>query len=362
MISEVQEYAIIMMDVHGNIQNWNAGAERIKGYTAEEIIGKNFQEFYTPEDRQKNLPKQLLEQATLTGKAVQEGWRVTKNGSRFWGSIVITALHSEKGEVIGFSKVTRDLTEKKEAEDKLREYLFELEQQNQELDAFAYAASHDLQEPLRKIATFTDMIEQNLGNEEAIRKYTEKITASSRRMSELIRSVLEYSRLSKDDPHRMPTDLNRILLDVLGDFELLVQQKDAVIEYDPLPVIEAIPMQINQLFFNLIGNALKFTNGRPVIRISCSQVEKQQLRQQPANIGDGQYLQLVFGDNGIGFDPQYHQIIFSLFQRLHGKQEYGGTGIGLALCKKVMDNHRGWIAAESNLGKGSSFYVYFPVD
>ena len=362
MISEVQEYAIILMDVQGNIQNWNAGAEKIKGYRTEEIMGKNFRKFYTPEDQQKNLPQRLLDEATLHGKAVQEGWRVTKNGKKFWGSIVITALHSEDGSLIGFSKVTRDLTEKKKAEDQLREYLSELEKQNQELDAFAYAASHDLQEPLRKIVTFADIIEQNVNHEESVRKYAEKIAASSHRMSELIRAVLEFSRLSKDVPQKVPTDLNRILLDVLGDFELLIQQKDASIQYDMLPVIQAIPLQINQLFSNLIGNALKFTNQHPVIRIASTLVEKQQVKQPPADLSEGQYLQLVFADNGIGFDPQYDQLIFSLFQRLHSKQEYSGTGIGLALCKKVMDNHRGWIAAESTPGKGTSFYVYFPVD
>ena len=362
MISEVQEYAIILMDINGNIQNWNAGAEKIKGYSAEEIIGKNFQIFYTPEARQKNLPQRLLEEATINGKAVQEGWRVTKSGSRFWGSIVITALHSDDGSLIGFSKVTRNLTDKKKAEDKLKDYLFELEKQNEELDAFAYAASHDLQEPLRKIVTFVDLIEQNINHEETVKKYTEKIAASARRMSELIKSVLEFSHLSKDVHHKIPTDLNRILLDVLGDFELLVQQKDATIKYDQLPVIQAIPLQINQLFSNLIGNALKFTDQHPMIHISSNIVEKEQVKQQPSNLTDRKYLQLVFTDNGIGFDPQYGQMIFSLFQCLHSKQEYSGTGIGLALCKKVMDNHRGWIAAESNPGKGTSFYVYFPVD
>jgi PAS domain S-box-containing protein len=362
MVSEVQDYAIILLDVHGNVQNWNAGAEKIKGYNAEEIIGKNFATFYTPEDRQRNLPQQLLNEARLQGKAVHEGWRVTKNGSTFWGSIVITALHAEDGSVIGFSKVTRDLTEKKEAEDQLRQYLFELEKQNAELDQFAYAASHDLQEPLRKIVTFADLIEQNIGDEETVRKYAEKITASSQRMSMLIRAVLDYSQLAKGAPLKTPTDLNRVLSEVLMDFELLVQQKDADIEYGPLPVIQAIPLQINQLFSNLIGNALKFTNQRPLIRISSTVVEKWQLRRSPANLPDGKYLQLLFADNGIGFDPQYEQMIFSLFQRLHNRHEYSGTGIGLALCKKVMDNHGGWIAAEGNPGKGASFYLYFPMD
>jgi PAS domain S-box-containing protein len=361
MIAEVQDYAIIFLDKVGNIQNWNTGAEKIKGYKAEEILGKNFATFYTQEDRERNLPQQLLDKATLEGKAIHEGWRVKKNGSTFWGSIVITALHAEDGSIIGFSKVTRDLTDKKEAEDRLREYLVELEKQNVELDQFAYAASHDLQEPLRKIVTFAGLIEQNVGDEKAVRKFAEKITASSRRMSDLIRAVLDYSQLAKDVTNKVETDLNRVLSDVLMDYELLIQQKDADIEFDPLPLIQAIPLQINQLFSNLIGNALKFANPHPVIRISCAIVEKRQLRRAPVSLPDGKYLQLLFADNGIGFDPQYEQMIFSLFQRLHAKHEYSGTGIGLALCKKVMDNHGGWITAEGDPGKGASFYLYFPM-
>jgi PAS domain S-box-containing protein len=362
MVDEVQDYAIIFLDKEGVIQNWNTGAEKIKGYKAEEIIGKNFATFYTPEDRQRNLPQQLLDKAVLQGKAVHEGWRVTKTGSTFWGSIVITALHAEDGSLIGFSKVTRDLTDKKKAEDRLREYLVELEKQNEELDQFAYAASHDLQEPLRKIVTFADLIEQNVGDEQAVSKYAEKITASSRRMSDLIRAILDYSQLTKNVPHKIQTDLNLAMSDVLTDFELLVQQKDAVIEYDQLPVIQAIPSQINQLFSNLIGNALKFTSQGPVIRVSSAIVEKKRLLRAPAHLPDGEYLQLVFADNGIGFDQQYEKTIFSLFQRLHGKHEYNGTGIGLALCKKVMENHGGWITAEGSPGKGASFYLYFPID
>lgn len=278
MISEVRDYAIIMLDVHGNIQNWNAGAENIKGYSAEEIIGQNFRVFYSPEDQQKNLPQQLLNEAARNGRALHEGWRVTKQGKKFWGSIVITALHAEDGSVIGFSKVTRDLTDKKEAEDRLREYMLELERQNRELDQFAYAASHDLQEPLRKIATFADLIEQHLEDEQIVRKYTEKIMSSAHRMSVLVRSVLDYSRLSKDGAEKVETDLNQICREVLGDFELLIQQKDATIELEPLPIIQGIPLQVTQLFSNLIGNALKFTEHHPLIRICGSIVEKNSCR------------------------------------------------------------------------------------
>jgi len=169
MIAEVQDYAIILLNTEGIIENWNAGAESIKGYTAGEAVGKKFSMFYTEEDRKNNLPDKLLNQARTTGKAVQEGWRVRKDGTRFWGTIVITALHNKEGTLIGFSKVTRDRTEQKMADDKLLEYTAELEKQNSELEQFAYVASHDLQEPLRKIQTFADMIQENFEDKSFVR-------------------------------------------------------------------------------------------------------------------------------------------------------------------------------------------------
>jgi PAS domain S-box-containing protein len=360
MIAEVQDYAILLLDVQGNIQNWNAGAEKIKGYTAEEIIGQNFQVFYTPEDRRNKLPQQLLAQAAENGKAIHEGWRITKQGTKFWGSIVITAVHNDQGTLIGFSKVTRDLTDKKLTEDKLKDYLLKLEKQNEELDRFAYAASHDLQEPLRKIQTFTDLADQYLGDEEMARKYLDKINTASARMSALIRAILEFSTLAKSDSsEKTNTDLNDILDNVLSDYELLIQQKKAVVQAGPLPVIRAVPLQVNQLFTNLVGNALKYTTQEPQISISYSFVSSRDVPHM-VDMAAGNYHCLVFTDNGIGFEPQYAQLIFTLFQRLHGKHEYSGTGIGLALCKKIMDNHEGYIYAEGSPGKGASFYVYFP--
>src|SRR5690606_19160369 len=194
MIEEVEDYAILLLNKDGIIQNWNLGAEKIKGYKEEEIVGKNFRTFYLDEDRKNNFPEKLINQAKEDGKAMHEGWRLRKDGSKFWGYIVITALHDEDGKVIGFSKVTRDLTERKLAEDKMLEYAKNIEIRNKQLEEYAYIASHDLQEPLRKIQIFTELLEKNLKDEKAAKMSLNKIRASAIRMSKLIKDVLRYSQ------------------------------------------------------------------------------------------------------------------------------------------------------------------------
>jgi PAS domain S-box-containing protein len=362
MIAEVQDYAIILLDENGIIRNWNIGARKIKGYSAGEVIGKSFELFYTDHDRESGLPKRLLNEAKETGKAIQQGWRVRKDGSEFWGTIVITALHNKNGNVIGFSKVTRDLTQQKATEDKLLSYTRELEIQNSELEQFAYVASHDLQEPLRKIQTFAELIQQNLNDEEFAKKYFDKLNASAKRMGELVRSLLDYSRLSTygNDEDRDEVDLNSIVNDMKDDFELLIQEKKATVSSGTLPTIKGNRIQLGQLFSNIVSNSLKFNDVNPVVTIRSEIVEKNDIVNVPG-LTDDKYNHIIFEDNGIGFENEYNKVIFSLFQRLHGKQDYTGTGIGLALCKRIVDNHNGFITAVSNLGKGATFNVYLPV-
>jgi PAS domain S-box-containing protein len=361
MISEVQDYAIILLDTNGTILNWNKGAEKIKGYKGEEIIGKNFTIFYLPEDQQNNLPQKLINEAITNGKAVNESWRLRKDGTKFWGSITITALHDDHNNVIGFSKVTRDLTERKIAEDRMLQYTAELESQNTELQQFAYVASHDLQEPLRKIQAFSELIQKNLKDEMLVTKYFDKISSSAHRMTDLIKSLLNYSRLSEEGKDIVvDVDLDKILRGVLSDFELLIQEKNAVIQIEPMPVIKGVTLQLHQLFANLIGNALKFNEKEPVIVVKCRIVETNEIIHKPNALPEGKYFEFSVSDNGIGFEQEYAPKIFSIFQRLHGKLQYAGTGIGLALCKKIAENHKGHITAVSALGKGATFYVYFP--
>lgn len=360
MIDEVQDYAILMLNNDGQIMNWNKGAESIKGYTEKEILGKNFKIFYQEEDQKSGLPEKLIGEATLKGKAMHEGWRVRKDGTRFWGSVVITALHDDQNNIIGFSKVTRDLTERKKAEDQLRYYAENIESQNKQLEQYAYIASHDLQEPLRKIRVFTSMLEAQIDNKEAIVATIEKINTAANRMAILIKDILNYSQLTQLDTLFTKTDLNEVIQNVKEDFNLLMEEKEAIIESEKLPVLKAIPMQMQQLFANLISNSIKFNNEKPVIKISYEKIAKENVSEYPHLPFDTDFHKITLSDNGIGFDQEYATEAFKLFHRLHHKTS--GTGIGLALCKKIIENHNGVITVSSEPQKGTIFTLFFPAE
>ncbi|MBS7231339.1 PAS domain S-box protein [Flavobacterium psychroterrae] len=338
MIAEVEDYAIILLDSQGNIQNWNKGAQKIKGYSEAEILGKNFSIFYLPDDVENGLPQQLLAEASRHNKAALEGWRIRKDGSRFWGSVVITALHNLQGDVTGFSKVTRDLTHKKEADDQIL-------LQNQQLEEFAYVASHDLQEPLRKIITFSNLLKDNISTGSESLRVLEKITHAAQRMGNLITSVLNYSQMKGDENLFQEVDINEVLHNIESDFELLLRDKNGEIVYGSLPIITAIPIQMHQLFANLINNGLKYNKDEPKITIIAEE----------ESIDGRHYYKFSVSDNGVGFDAKFTERIFKMFHRLNNDKQ--GTGIGLALCKKIAENHGGYIRVESKPGAGATFVV-----
>jgi PAS domain S-box-containing protein len=354
MLGEIEDYSIIFLNSEGNITQWNKGAEKIKGYTAKEALGKNFTMFYTEEDKRAGLPHQLLKEAEVNGKAIHEGWRVRKDGALFWGSVLITALHDEKGDVMGYAKVTRDLSERKIAEDTLKRKNRELERINQELSSFAYIASHDLQEPLRKIQTFLSRINElekdNLS--ERSRDYFKRIENAGERMQQLIEDLLSYSRARPDESKMENVDLNHVLKDVIKILSQSIEEKHAQIDVHDLPVVNGIQFQLQQLFTNLLSNAIKFSKPGIPPKIEVKLVEDEK------DSGNGYHI--IVKDNGIGFEEEYKEKIFEIFQRLHGRSEYSGTGIGLAIVKKIVENHHGTIHAASTPGEGSTFHLLLP--
>jgi len=370
MVNEVQDYAIILLNGNGVIQNWNKGAEQIKGYHEEEIVGKFFSVFYPKADQEKYLPQRLLDEARKSGRAAHEGWRIRKNGTKFWGSVVITALHNHDNEIIGFTKVTRDLTDKKNAEEQDQQHRKSIEDKNAELQAinkelasFNHIASHDLQEPLRKIQTFISKIQEDDLERisEKGKEYFSRVRISANRMQQLISDLLTYSHVNKSDKLFESTDLNSILKVVLEELNPTLEEKKGHVETGDLPTVKVIPFQFEQLFTNIIENSLKYSKPdiHPEISISSSVVNGNDIPEAKES-KYRKYHKITISDNGIGFDPKYASTIFTLFQRLHDKAEYTGTGIGLAICKKIVENHNGIISAEGHLNEGSSFHIYIP--
>lgn len=295
-----------------------------------------------------------------------------KDGRYHWIQDHAAPRYDTDGAFVGFIGTSVDVDQQKNLnrilENKVEERtadLLEANEQliktNHELEQFAYVSSHDLQEPLRKIQTFSEMLAGSVNLNEKSATYLEKIKASALRMSTLIKDLLNYSRLSKTDEKFVKTDLNEVLQNIKTDFEILIMQKNASIINTGLPVINAIPVQINQLFYNLVSNSLKFSETEPIIQISSLMLEEEDQKNVPGLRAGDKYVHLIFEDNGIGFSQTHADQIFVIFQRLNDKQKYSGTGIGLALCKKIVENHHGYISAKGELDKGARFDIYLPV-
>jgi PAS domain S-box-containing protein len=471
LVDGVQDYAIFMLDPQGTIVSWNIGAERIKGYGADEIIGQNFSRFYAQEDIDRGMPAEELRVAASSGRTEVERWRVRKNGSRFLASLLITAARDASGELVGFSEISRDITERKESEAKYRGLLEaapdamvvvseagkivllnvqaeqqfgyrrdellgqdvteiiptgfaerlkadalrtteetttqqigtgielsarrkdgsefpvevmlsplessqgilvtaairditdrkrdqgrllqtvgELKRSNDELEHFAYVASHDLQEPLRMVASFTELLAKRYkGRLDAdADDFIAYAVDGTNRMQRLINDLLAYSRAgaSTDPPRRISSEA--ALRSALTNLQATIVESAAVVTHDSLPLVTMDDTQLTQVFQNLIGNAVKY-RGTAAPRIHISAVST-----------TGTEWVFSVRDNGLGIEPQYFEKIFVLFQRLHGRGEFAGTGIGLAICKKMLERLGGRIWVESEASNGSTFHFAIP--
>jgi light-regulated signal transduction histidine kinase (bacteriophytochrome) len=272
--------------------------------------------------------------------------------------------------------VFKDITERKRVEETLAQKAAELARSNTELEQFAFVASHDLQEPLRKIQAFGDRLKAKCDGAIAseARDYLERMQSAAARMRTLIDDLLAFSRVMRSAQPFIPVDLAAVTKEVLGDLELRIERTGAQVEVGDLPVVEADPLQMRQLLLNLISNGLKFQppGGAPVLKIQASVVEPGVTGQvgsatrgsansdQPAAVGP--LCEITIQDNGIGFDEKYAEKIFAVFQRLHGRYEYEGTGVGLAVCRRITDRHHGTITARSRPGEGATFIVTLPVN
>ncbi|HWJ34828.1 MAG TPA: PAS domain S-box protein [Steroidobacteraceae bacterium] len=473
LIEGVQDYAIFMLDPQGTVVSWNAGAERIKGYKADEIIGQNYSRFYPQEDIALGKPEEALRIAAASGRTETESWRVRKDGSRFLANFVITAARNSSGTLLGFSEISRDVTERQETEAKYRglleaapdamvvvnqageivllnlqaekqfgyhrdelvgqrvkniipegfaerliadgtrtavealaqqigtgidllgrrkngsdfpieimlrplesadgilvtaairditerkksdEFLLktvgELKRSNDELEQFAYIASHDLQEPLRMVASYTQLLAKRYHGrlDSDADEFIAYAVDGSNRMQQLIEDLLAYSRAGMDGRALQKISSDRSLQKALANLRLTIEETGALVTHDSLPDITTDDTQLTQVFQNLVGNAIKYRSAEvPRIHVSAA-----------ANGGN----EWIFSvrDNGLGIDPKYFARIFVLFQRLHGRDEFDGTGIGLAICKKMLERLGGriWVESQPEQEKGSTFHFALP--
>lgn len=256
-----------------------------------------------------------------------------------------------------------NLSDYKKIQKILENKVRELDRSNKELEEFAYIASHDLQEPLRKITSFSERLKEKLPPdlEPDIQLYLNRMLAATDNMRRLIDNLLEFSRTSRTSEPFVKTDLNEIIAQVKADLELKVEETSTEIVTEKLPVIDAIPIQMRQLFTNLFTNSIKFRqpDKPPHINITCRPLDDDEKDDYHLR-GNGNVYQIIVKDKGIGFEQEYAMKIFQIFQRLHGKAEYPGSGIGLAICKKIVENHKGEIFAKSEPGEGAEFIIIIP--
>ncbi len=337
---------IALLDPGGNILRCNQAFTALVGKPKCEIEGQGSGElnFSTPDFIAGCLD-------TARRKVHRETEEVQLADGR-WLNVTVDPLLDEQAQITGFVSVSQDITLRKRAETELQSYAARLERSNRELQDFANIASHDLQEPLRKVRSFGDLLKQKvdyrLNDQE--RDYIERMQNAAARMQRMIEDLLAYARVTtRAQPHR-PVDLAKVVAEVLSDLEVRMIQTEGKVMVGDMPVIQADPLQMQQLFQNLIGNALKFhkKNVPPFIKVQSKFIA-------------GKLIEITVEDNGIGFSMENSGFLFQPFRRLHGRSEYEGSGIGLSICRKIVEGHGGKISAWSEPEKGSIFTVVLPV-
>jgi PAS domain S-box-containing protein len=344
-VRELRSYAMFMIDPQGFITSWNAGVQSLLGYSEEEWVGRHACIIFTPEDRAVETCEAEMKLAQETGCATDIRWHRHKNGSQFFANGFMNAVRDEEGVLIGFAKIMNDETARKQLQDSLTE-------SNTALEQFAYVASHDLQEPLRTLSAYAQLLAKKYqGKFDAdADQFLAFITSASARMGTLVRDLLAYARLTTEVERPSSIALDEDLEAALTHLKQAIEESGARVTHDPMPTLPVDRGQMVRLFQNLIGNAVKYRHPeRPAeVHISAEQ--------------QGTEWVISVRDNGIGFDPNHAGTIFAPFKRLHTAEEYPGTGVGLAICKRIVQAQGGRIWAESQPGNGTSFFFTLPVE
>ena len=348
-IVEQTDDGVVVARTDGTITEWNAGAERLFGYTAAEAIGRPLQMLAPPDrlDEQEEVVRRIF-----GGEALNqyETVRMRKDGTRVDVSLTATPLRNTEGEIVGSGSIVRDITGRKRAEAQRVDAERDLARSNLELEQYAYVASHDLQEPLRSIGGFAQLLEERYGEtlDDDGKRFIGFITKGVGRMQALIADLLSYSRSGQDAMRTQDVDTGELVRETLSSLDAAVRDAGADIEVGDLPVVEADRAALAQLFGNLLSNALKFTDGRrpPHVDVTAARA-------------NGSW-EFTVADNGLGVDPGNVDRVFGMFERLHGEDEYGGTGIGLAICKRIVERHGGRIWCEPVPAGGTAFHFTLP--
>ncbi len=365
VIATVRE-PFVVLEKDFRVHKANGAFFRDFGVNEKDIEGKSF---FKIQDQQWDytrlrdlLEKVLPEQKSVVDEEIAIAVRPDQERIFMFNARKIIRKKEDRALIL---LALEDITLRKATENEFKTNLAELKKTNNQLDRYVHLASHDLQEPLRKIMMFSDRL-MGRGNiiDEADKTIVVKIEDAAKRMSDLVKGLLEYSRVAHHEELFEQTDLNDIVKEILSDFELLIEEKEAKIELDKLPKIGAIPLQMSQLLNNLIGNALKFSRKdvAPKIQITSRPFPKKKMENFPLLSSDLSYIELIVSDNGIGFDPKYQEQIFMIFQRLRQSKEHKGSGIGLSLVKRIIENHNGAVYTVSEEGKGAEFHVVLPVE
>lgn len=361
LIDGIRDYAIFMLDPEGHVVSWNNAAERIKGYTAAEITGQHFSRFYPEVEKSAGKPAMELRIAAAEGRFEEEGWRVRKDGTLMWANVIITALRDATGMLIGFAKVTRDISEKKRLSEiqaaqaralesaycALDEQRQDLKRANEDLESFTYSVSHDLRAPIHHIGGFARLLLEEYGTSlpHGARAYIVRIQKRARHMRQLVDDLLNLSMVDRQGLRVQACSLGSLVAEIASALRAELTTRKIRLVLGHLPTLPCDPGLAKVVFTNLLSNAFKFTR------------EKAQAVVEVGAISDRGQPVLYVRDNGAGFDPKYADRLFGVFQRLH--PQFEGSGVGLATVQRIIRKHGGHVWAESQPDQGATFYFTF---